>query len=231
MGGSDVECVEEGSQVVDRILSPRIEYSPEVLSLAREGLEFLTHSCEWPLALNPILVLREQVTDRDLDRLTARKEVLHEEVAAGSKQATLLDLLTPEWIVESSPVLLVERFLRLAPARRAQEDEVAEEVGGQERFASRVEGLEDDLGVIARFQVDGHHLQRVLERAEALDQSGLERGLDRQGLVPIAAEEVRPQLVVQEDVRFYHPRSRIGLASVLLVRDRVQGLKRDARSR
>src|SRR5688500_19382871 len=113
--------------------------------------------------------------DRHIDRLAAGEEVLHEQVAPRATQPSLRHDRAPELVVESTPVLRVQRFGRSASTPCTEEDVVAEEVRRQQWLASRVQGFEDDLRIILLIEVDRDHLKRALHRAKGLVDAILKR--------------------------------------------------------
>ena len=83
-------------------------------------------------------VLDEEVPDWNVPPLPAGEEVLQEEIAARAAQPTLPGRDAPEVIVEGPPVLLVQRLLRFFGTSGPEEDEIAKEVGREERLTARV---------------------------------------------------------------------------------------------
>src|SRR5262249_1979424 len=109
---------------------------------------------EGPLLLDPGAIHDIQVLDRDILCLATRQEMLHEEVAARTVQPALPDFDTPEVVVELPPVFLIQLLRRLPAPVGAEEDVIAEQVGGKQRFPSRIQGLKDDLRVVGSLEID-----------------------------------------------------------------------------
>ena len=115
-----------------------------------------------------------------------REPMIEEHVDARSVEPPLGDLLTPVVAVEVPPVRTVEggdvRALRFGDL----EQEVLHQVRGEQSAPAVIQGLEDDLGVVAGFQVDHHELQVVAQRPDQRTES-----LDRGGRIAL---DDRPRL-------------------------------------
>jgi hypothetical protein len=143
-------------------------------------------------------VLNKQMFDRHVLADPAGEKVLHEKIAAGPEQPTLLYLYPPERLVKAFPELVIERLLVQAGTGSTQENVVTQEICGEKRFAASVQGFEDHLRIVAWLQVDRHHLKRVFQRLKALVQPPAERLVDVKWRVVFGAEEELRQLVVKE---------------------------------
>src|SRR3546814_132529 len=65
-------------------------------------------------------------------------------------------------------------------ARRAQEDEIADQIGWRERRTARVERLKDDLGIIFFIEPQLHELEAVAKRIhDELGRSRINRGISK----------------------------------------------------
>jgi hypothetical protein len=63
---------------------------------------------------------------RDVDSLSAREKMLHEEVASGANQSSLSNLMTPEILIEPAPIFLVQFLGWFVEPSSAQEDVIAQ---------------------------------------------------------------------------------------------------------
>ena len=127
------------------------------------------------------LELREELVRDNLRSSPHRQPVVEEDVEAWSLQAALLDLLAPPVAVEDLPVLLVQVVDRGALDRCGLEQVVLDEVRGEERGAASVEGLEDDLRVVAGVQVDRYDREPLPERRA----QGLQTITERRGVAAL----------------------------------------------
>jgi hypothetical protein len=180
-----------------------------------ELFEFFFDVREGWSALDPGFVLVVEVGDDDLLFLLKGEVVLEEEINAGALEAALGFFFSPEWGVEGEPVLFIEGLLGFTALADAEEDEVPQEVGGKEGFASGIEAFEDDLRVVVFFEFDGDDLEVSLEdgakEADAFfDGVWVFFGLKKVG-----------DLEVEVEIAFYHSRARAGFAMVSLALEGV----------
>ena len=123
----------------------------EVVSLPGQGSEFVLYGGKGGLVVNPMSVFDEEMGYWDVSPLAAGEEVLQEKVATWAAKSTLPSLDSPEVIVKGPPVLLVQLLLWLAQTRCPEEDKVAKQISREQRFATGVECLENNLGGRRRF--------------------------------------------------------------------------------
>ncbi len=72
-----------------------------------------------------------------------------------------------------------------------------------------------DLGIIALFEIDGHDKERVPERLKAFFESLWQVDVCQEWLLCVGADEELGELLIKEQVGFYHLRPRLRPARVL----------------
>src|SRR6266566_8033758 len=112
-----------------------------VLPRLRECFQFARHAWERLLALNPMLILNEQVRNRNLVELPTGEVMLHEKIASRPNQPPLANGLSPEVIIKRLPVRCIQCLLSFTKSSCAQEDIVSQQVRWKKRFASRIQGF------------------------------------------------------------------------------------------
>src|SRR3546814_10073693 len=118
---------------------------------------------------------------RDLQCLHAAEGgvVIHQEIKAGRFQTPLPLFLAPEFralrnrrfiglFVKAAPMRVIQSIDIFLIARRAQEDEIADQIAWRERRTARVERLKDDLGIIFRSEEHTSELQSLMRISYAV---------------------------------------------------------------
>jgi hypothetical protein len=95
-----------------------------------------------------------------------------------------------------------------------QENEVAQEIGREERFPACVQGFKDNLRVVAALQINNDDLERILEGLERFLQASRQRRFSAKRLFAVSFEEFS-QSFVKEEVSLNHAGARIVFSCIL----------------
>src|SRR5262249_13563083 len=127
-------------------------------------LRELSHDiCGFPmlqLVIEQHAKLREKLVGVDVLSALHRQPMHEEDLHSRDVQASLTDFLAPVLLVELPPILLIH----LVGVRRpvdALKDMILDEVDREQRRASRVKRLKDDLSVVSWIKVNNDDLKQV----------------------------------------------------------------------
>ena len=90
----------------------------EVIPLPSKDSKFFPDGDEWGAGIDPMPILDEEVSYRDLPPFATGEEVLQKEIAAWTKESALTNWGAPEVIIERSPVALIQLLLWFVRSRR-----------------------------------------------------------------------------------------------------------------